>query len=100
MAQAADENVLIGALQRLLAVVENYPDLKASGNFLELQRELANTENRIQAARRFYNGNVRDMNTRVESFPSSIIAALFSFKQQEFFEIADVAVREVPGATF
>ena len=99
-AQAADENVLIGALQRLLAVVENYPDLKASGNFLELQKELANTENRIQAARRFYNGNVRDMNTRVESFPSNIIAALFSFRQEEFFEIADVAVREVPEAKF
>jgi LemA protein len=100
MAQAADENVLVGALQRLLAIVENYPDLKASGNFLELQRELANTENRIQAARRFYNGNVRDMNTKVESFPSNIIAGLFSFGQEEFFEIKDVAVRDVPAAKF
>jgi LemA protein len=100
VAQAADENILIGALQRLLAVVENYPDLKASNNFLDLQQELANTENRIQAARRFYNANVRDMNTRVESFPSNIIAALFSFKQEEFFEIADAAVREVPSARF
>jgi LemA protein len=100
VSQAADENVLVGALQRLLAVVESYPDLKASDNFLELQRELANTENRIQAARRFYNGNVRDMNTRVESFPSNIIAALFSFEQEEFFEITDVAMRDVPAARF
>jgi LemA protein len=96
-AQASDENILIGALNRLLAVVENYPDLKASGNFLELQRELANTENRIQAARRFYNANVRDMNTRVEAFPSNIMAALFSFGHWEFFEIADAAVRSVPA---
>jgi LemA protein len=94
--QAADENILIAALKRLLAIVENYPDLKASGNFLELQRELANTENRIQAARRFYNANVRDMNTRVESFPSNIIASLFSFAPWEFFEIADARVREAP----
>jgi LemA protein len=100
MSQAADENILVGALQRLLAVVENYPDLKASGNFLELQRELANTENRIQAARRFYNANVRDMNTRVESFPSNIIAGIFAFRPEEFFEIKDVAVREVPAAKF
>jgi LemA protein len=95
-AQAADENILIGALMRLLAIVENYPDLKASGNFLELQRELANTENRIQAARRFYNANVRDMNTRVESFPSNIIASLFSFAPWEFFEIEEAAARSAP----
>ena len=65
-----------------------------------LQQELASTEDRIQRSRRFYNANVRDMNTRVESFPSNIIAALFSFKQEEFFEIADAAVREVPSARF
>lgn len=95
--QAADENILIGALMRLLAVVENYPDLKASGNFMELQRELANTENRIQAARRFYNANVRDMNTRIEVFPSNLIASLFSFAAWEFFEIADATEREAPS---
>jgi LemA protein len=99
-AQAADENVLVDALRRLLAVVESYPNLKASDHFLELQRELANTEDRIQAARRFYNGNVRDMNTRIEAFPSNIIAALFRFDLQEFFEIADVGAREAPRAGF
>ena len=70
--------------------------LKASEHFLELQRELVNTENRIQASRRFYNGNVRDMNTRVEVFPSNIIASLFGFEPQEFFEIQDAAVRAAP----
>jgi LemA protein len=99
-AQAADENLFVGALSRLLAVVEAYPDLKASDHFLELQRELANTENRIQAARRFYNGNVRDLNTRVEAFPSNLVAALFRFKQEEFFKIADVQVRAAPQASF
>jgi LemA protein len=99
-AQAADENRFVGALTRLLAVVEDYPDLKASDHFLELQRELANTEDRIQAARRFYNGNVRDLNTRVEAFPSNLVAALFRFKQEEFFKIADVAVRAAPQASF
>ncbi|MHC4453043.1 MAG: LemA family protein [Planctomycetota bacterium] len=99
-AQAADENPFVGALTRLLAVAEDYPDLKASDHFLELQRELANTEDRIQAARRFYNGNVRDLNTRVEAFPSNLVAALFRFKQEEFFKIADVAVRAAPQAGF
>ena len=94
------ENLLVDALRRLLAVVENYPNLKASDHFLELQRELANTEDRIQAARRFYNGNVRDMNTRIEAFPSNIIAALFRFELQEFFEIADVGARQTPQASF
>ena len=96
-AQASDENVFVGALRRLFAVSESYPDLKASGNFLGLQRELANTEDRIQAARRFYNGNVRDMNTRVEVFPSNIIASIFSFEREQFFEIEDAGVRAVPG---
>ena len=99
-AQATDENLFIGALARLLAVVEDYPDLKASDHFLELQRELANTEDRIQAARRFYNGNVRDLNTRVEAFPSNLVAALFRFRQEEFFKIADVRVRAAPQASF
>ncbi len=94
--QAADENLLVGALQRLFAVAENYPDLKASDNFLELQRELANTEDRIQASRRFFNGNVRDLNTRVEVFPSNLIAALFGFRREEFFEVASASERAAP----
>jgi LemA protein len=98
--QAAEENVLIDALKRLLVVVEHYPDLKASAHFLELQRELANTEDRIQAARRFYNANVRDMNTRIEAFPSNLIAAMFRFRRQEFFEIADAGIRSAPQAEF
>jgi LemA protein len=89
--QAADENVLVQGLRSLLAVSEGYPDLKASENFLELQKELTNTEDRIQAARRFYNGNVRDLNTRIEVFPSNIIANLFSFNQAEYFEIEEVS---------
>jgi LemA protein len=88
--QAADENKLIQALRQLLVVVERYPDLKADEHFLELQGELANTEDRIQAARRFYNANVRDYNVRVEQFPSNLIAGAFSFKPEEFFEIERV----------
>ncbi|MGA2266407.1 MAG: LemA family protein [Phycisphaerae bacterium] len=95
--QAADENVLIAALRQLFAVVERYPDLKASANFLALQEELANTEDRIQAARRFYNANVRDLNTRIGVFPSNVIAAVFSFKQEEFFEIEEAGIRAAPA---
>jgi LemA protein len=84
---AQSENMLTGALKSLFAVAEAYPDLKANQNFLELQRELSDTENKIQAARRFYNGNVRDLNTQVESFPSNIIANIFKFAKQEFFEL-------------
>ena len=94
--QAADENVLVQGLRSLFAVSEGYPELKASENFLELQRELANTEDRIQAARRFYNGNVRDLNTRIEVFPSNLIANLFSFKQAEYFEIEEVGAAAAP----
>ncbi|MFA9454198.1 MAG: LemA family protein [Candidatus Aminicenantaceae bacterium] len=94
--QAADENVLVQGLRSLFAVSEGYPELKASENFLELQRELANTEDRIQAARRFYNGNVRDLNTRIEVFPSNLIANLFRFTQAEYFEIEEVGVADVP----
>ena len=95
--QANDENVLVGALRQLFAVSERYPDLKASGNFLALQEELANTEDRIQAARRFYNANVRDLNTRIEVFPSNLIAGMFSFAKEEFFEIEDAVVRQLPA---
>jgi LemA protein len=89
-AQAADENNLVKALRQLLVVVERYPDLKASGHFLELQRELSNTEDRIQAARRFYNANVRDLNIRCEQFPSTLVAGAFGFKPEDFFEIEPV----------
>jgi LemA protein len=93
--QASDENVLVDALKQLLAVSEAYPDLEASENFLELQRELVTTENRIQAARRFYNNNVRDYNRRVQSIPSLIVARVFRFRDEDYFEIEPV-VREVP----
>jgi len=88
------ENFLSQTLKSLFAVAENYPDLKASVNFLELQRELTDTENKIQAARRFYNGNVRDLNIKIESFPSNIIAKIFNFQKAEFFEIEEAAVKE------
>ncbi len=94
--QARDENAFVGSLRQLFAVAENYPNLKASENFLQLQKELANTEDRIQAARRFYNANVRDINTRVEVFPSNIIAGAFKFTKEEFFEIEDAGVRLPP----
>lgn len=81
------ENMLSGALKTLFAVAENYPDLKANVNFLDLQRELADTENKIQAARRFYNTNVRDLNTKIESFPDNVIAGMFNVKKREFFDI-------------
>ena len=83
------ENALAGTLKTLFAVSENYPDLKSSTNFLELQRELSDTEDKIQASRRFYNTNVRDMNIKVESFPDNIIAKSFGFKQMELFEMAE-----------
>jgi LemA protein len=79
------ENVLSGTLKSLFAVAENYPDLKANQNFLELQRELTDTEDKIQASRRFYNGNVRDFNTKIEVFPSNIIAGMLKFTKREFF---------------
>jgi LemA protein len=94
--QASDENIFVDALRRLFAVSEGYPDLKASENFLQLQQQLVNTEDRIQAARRFYNGNVRDLNTRIEVFPSNLIAQAFHFVRAEFFEIDDVHVRAAP----
>src|SRR3989338_2728720 len=86
------ENMLTGALKSLFAVSENYPDLKANQNFLELQRELSDTENKIQAARRFYNGNVRDLNTGLESFPNNIIGSVFHFKKRDFFELEENAL--------
>ncbi len=79
------ENVLSSTLKSLFAVAESYPDLKASANFLELQRELTDTEDKIQAARRFYNTNVRDLNISIETFPSSLIAGMLGFSRMEFF---------------
>lgn len=95
-AQARDENALVGTLRQLFALVESYPDLKANRHFLELQRELANTEDRIQAARRFYNANVRDLNTRIEVVPSNVIAGMFGFAREEYFEVEDSGVRAAP----
>jgi len=97
--QAEQENALVGALQTMFAVAESYPDLKASGHFLALQRELTNTEDRIQAARRFYNANVRDLNTRVESVPSNLIANLCSIQPEDYFQIQDGSVRTLPDAS-
>ena len=94
--QAKDENELVQSVRRLLAVVERYPDLKASENFLALQKELANTEDRIQAARRFYNANVRDINTRIEVVPSNVIAQMLRFAREEFFQIEAACVRQAP----
>lgn len=94
--QAQTENELIRLLNALMVRVESYPQLKASTNFLELQHELVNTEDRIQAARRFYNGNVRENNNLVQSFPMNLVAQMFGFRDREFFEIQDVAVRAAP----
>ncbi|MFZ3011981.1 MAG: LemA family protein [Minisyncoccia bacterium] len=88
-AHAQAENMLTGALKSVFAIAEAYPDLKANQNFLALQNELSDTENKIQAARRFYNTNVRDLNISVESFPGNIVAKIFNFSQMEFFDLAD-----------
>lgn len=87
------ENMLTGALKSIFAIAEAYPDLKANQNFLELQRELTDTENKIQAARRFYNTNIRDLNTKVESFPNNIIASVFRISSMEFFELEETSAR-------
>lgn len=98
-AQAGAENLLVGALRHLMALAEAYPDLKANQGFLDLQAELVRTEDRIQAARRFYNANVRDFNTRVQSVPSNIVARLGGFTAADFFEI-DALEREAPDVRF
>jgi len=94
--QAAAEGPFVAALRQLLAVAENYPDLKANQNFLALQTELANTEDRLQTARRFYNANVRDYNRRVQAFPSLIVAKAFNFELEPFFEV-DETIRGEAG---
>jgi LemA protein len=101
-AKGRAENMLTDALKSLFAVAEAYPDLKANQNFLELQRELSDTENKIQAARRFYNGNVRDLLVALESFPSNIVGQMFGFKPREFFELeeGEAAAREPVKVSF
>jgi len=96
------ENNLAGALKSVFAISEAYPELKANENFLSLQAELADTENKIQAARRFYNGNVRDLVTAIDSFPSNIIAGAFHFEKQEFFDLGEgeVAAKEPVKVSF
>ena len=98
--KAAAENMLSQTLKSLFAVAEAYPDLKASNNFVELQRELRDTEDKIQAARRFYNTNVMALNTMSENFPANIVGGMFGFKKEEFFELQEAGEREVPKVSF
>lgn len=98
--KAQAENALSGTLKSLFAVAESYPELKANQNFLALQEELSDTENKIMSARRFYNTNVKDFNTRQEVFPSNMVARIFSFSKAELFEIDDVTIKEVPKVDF
>lgn len=90
------ENQFEGALKSLFAVAEDYPDLKADQNFRELQQELVDTEDKIQAARRFYNGAVRDLNIKIQTFPANLVAGLLGFQKREFFEVEDMASVEKP----
>lgn len=94
------ENALTGTLKSLFAVAESYPELKANENFLHLQQELADTENKIQASRRFYNTNVRDLNTKIESFPSKLLADMFKFSPMEFFQLEDETVKNPVSVKF
>jgi LemA protein len=99
-AQADQENVLGQALGRLFAVAEAYPQLRANENFLALQGELGETENRIAAGRRYYNANVRTLNTKVETFPPNLIAGIFGFRRADYFEVEQQTVREAPTVSF
>jgi len=94
------DNLLTGALKSLFAVAEAYPELKANQNFAQLQQELAETENKISASRRFYNGNVRDLNTRIQSFPTNFMAGMFGFKAREFFELEQSSAKEPVAVKF
>ena len=98
--QAKSENFLSGTLKSLFAVTENYPDLKANVNFLELQRELVDTENKIQSSRRFYNTNVLALNTKIEMFPSNIIAGFFNFEKGQFFNLENEEERKAVKVSF
>ena len=99
-AQAKAEGELSGALTRLLAVVERYPDLKANQNFLALQEQLTSTENKISFSRQFYNDSVLNYNNKTQMFPSNIVAAMTGFKQGEFFQVEKAEEREVPKVSF
>lgn len=100
-AMAGAESALGASLGKLLAVAEAYPDLKANQNFAQLQSELTDTENKIQAARRFYNGNVRDLKIALQQFPSNIVGNMFSFKEEQYFELAEGSVeKEVVKVAF
>jgi LemA protein len=98
--QAKAEQALSGALGRLMLVVEQYPDLKANQNFLSLQEELTSTENRIGFARQAYNDQVMRYNTKIQSVPTNILANMFNFNEEEFFELEDEAAREAPQVSF
>ena len=98
--RAGAESGLTQALGKLLALAESYPDLKADGNFLELQRELTATEDRIQAARRFYNDTAQALNTKIRTFPPNLVAGMFNFEQREFFELEDSSQAAVPSVAF
>ncbi|MFA6198436.1 MAG: LemA family protein [Patescibacteria group bacterium] len=98
--KAQAEDGLSGALKSLFAVAENYPELRASENFAKLQDELSDTENKIQASRRFYNGNVRDFNIQIQRFPNNLMVGSLGFKAREFFEIANEAERAAPQVKF
>jgi len=97
--KAQAENMLTGALKSLFAVAESYPDLKANTNFIELQKELAETENKVQASRRFYNDTVKDLKNALETFPTNVIGSLFKFKKEEFFDMDD-SEKAVPKVSF
>ena len=98
--QKQAENELTGALKSLFAVSEDYPKLQASENFLELQKELRDTEDKIQAARRFYNNNVKELNIKTEKFPSNLIASLFGFEQKDLFEVESLSDKDTPELQF
>ncbi len=101
--RAESENMLSGALKSLFAVSENYPDLKANENFLSLQSELTDTEDKIQAARRFYNGNIRDFNMKLQVFPTSVIGGMLGFKSRDFYDVAEgekAAIKKAPEVKF
>ena len=100
-AAAKAENQFEGALKSLFAVAENYPNLQAADNFKQLQSEITDTEDKIQASRRFYNGGVRDLNTKIQTFPDNIFAAIFGFREREFFEVEDrAAIENAPQVKF
>ncbi len=94
------ENMLSETLKSLFAVSENYPDLKASNNFMELQRELRDTEDKIQASRRFHNANVRDLNIKIQSFPSNLVAGAFGFQKRDFFELEEPKAKDPVKVSF